>query len=324
MADALFDSTTLAFDVAGEPFEAKGRAVRFDGFQKVYGDAEELKADKETAGGTPSPAPEDEEQRLPTVGVGEKVAKVGHDLSEKQTKPPGRYSEGTLVKALERLGIGRPSTYATIVKTIKDREYVGITKGKIQPTRKGETVVDFLSSRYGWIVDYDFTRSLEERLDEVEEKGADWKAVVSDLKKRSETQEAAREGGEGPVEPPDNVPSGKQIHYVKALSVKYGVHLPEEFLTDKRGLSKWIKDVLNSAPMAEPATRSAAPLSVKQMAVIERNAPEDVKAKVRCGDFGAGRAFLEEFFTRAKAKGYPGKRKGPRGKGRSGGPKARQ
>lgn len=122
MADALFDSTTILFDVNGETFKSKGRVVKFEGFQKLYSDAEEIKADKETVGEMTPPPPEDQEQLLPKVHHGENVPKIGQDL-EKQTRSPGRYSEGTLVKALERLGIGRPSTYVSIVKTIKDREY---------------------------------------------------------------------------------------------------------------------------------------------------------------------------------------------------------
>jgi len=322
MADALFDSTTLAFDVAGEPFKAKGRVVKFEGFLKLYSDAEEIKADKETAGGAAPSAPEDEEQRLPKVAKGEDVPKVGHDLEEKQTKPPGRYSEGTLVKTLERLGIGRPSTYASIVRTIKDREYVEIAKGKIQSTPKGEAIVDFLSRCYGWIVDYDMTRNMEEKLDEVEEKGTDWKTFARDLKERTVSLAAEEEikgAGGGAAE---GQPSEKQVKFAKTLSERHSIALPENLLSDRHGLSKWIDGVLKSAPKEEPGSRPTAPLSEKQMAVVERNATEDVKTKVKNGDIAAGRAFLDEFFGGFK-KGAADKGK-PSAKGKRGGGKPRK
>jgi DNA topoisomerase-1 len=155
MAAAVFDATTMDFDVAGEKFRSKGRVLKFDGFLAIY---QELQASEE----------EEEIQRLPPVSEGELVPKRGEELAEKMTKPPGRYTEGALVKALERLGIGRPSTYATIMQVIKARGYVRIEKGKLVPEPAGETIIDYLTKKHPWITELDLTRRMEVYLDKVE------------------------------------------------------------------------------------------------------------------------------------------------------------
>ena len=163
MAAAVYDATTMDFDVAGQKFRSKGRVLKFDGFLSIYQEYQE-------------PAEEEDNQRLPAVTVGEMVPKVGDDLAEKMTKPPGRYTEGSLVKALERLGIGRPSTYASIIQVIKSRGYVKVEKGKLVPEPAGETIIDFLTKKHPWITELDLTRKMEEYLDKVEgnEPGASW------------------------------------------------------------------------------------------------------------------------------------------------------
>ena len=124
MAAARYDSTVMIFVVAGERFRAAGRVLLFDGFLQLYAEIDEEKDKK---------GEEDKLQLLPPVIVGEQVPKVKEILEEKKTKPPGRYTFGSLVKELERLEIGRPSTYAAITKNITDRGYVKEEKGKVVP-----------------------------------------------------------------------------------------------------------------------------------------------------------------------------------------------
>jgi Topoisomerase IA len=90
-------------------------------------------------------------------------------LEEKFTKPPARYTEGGLVKKLEELGIGRPSTYATIIKTIKERGYVVKENGSLRPTENAFHLIEYLNNRYNWVIDYSFTKKMEDFLDKVEE-----------------------------------------------------------------------------------------------------------------------------------------------------------
>ncbi|NPB08317.1 MAG: DNA topoisomerase I, partial [Aquificae bacterium] len=100
------------------------------------------------------------------------------DLEERKTQPPQRYTEGSLVKTLEKLGIGRPSTYATIVKTLKERGYVVLKKKSLVPTEIAFKVVDFLMEKYPALMDYGFTAKMEKKLDLVEEGKLSWKEVV--------------------------------------------------------------------------------------------------------------------------------------------------
>lgn len=141
---------------------AKGLEITFDGWTKVY----------------PS---EIKEEKLPKLEEGEmlKLRKVG--LEEKKTQPPPRYTEGTLVKTLEKLGIGRPSTYATIVKTLKDRGYIEVKNKSLIPTEIAFKVVDFLIERFPLLMDYKFTAIMEEKLDLVEEGKLNWKEVVKEF-----------------------------------------------------------------------------------------------------------------------------------------------
>jgi len=138
---------------------AKGLKIMFDGWSKVY----------------PS---EIKEEKLPELSEGELLEPVKTALEEKKTQPPPRYTEGTLIKTLEKLGIGRPSTYATIVKTLKERGYVEVKKKSLIPTEIAFKVVDFLMEKFPMFMDYKFTAIMEEKLDLVEEGKVDWKSVV--------------------------------------------------------------------------------------------------------------------------------------------------
>ncbi|GFO67124.1 hypothetical protein GMLC_07030 [Geomonas limicola] len=241
MAPALYDATTLLFEVAGEKFKANGRVLKFDGFLKVYSDSEE---EKEPRG------EEDPLQALPEVAVGELVPKLGESLDEKKTKPPGRFTFGSLVKELERLEIGRPSTYASITKNITDRGYVREEKGKVVPLPPGETLVDYLREKHPWVIDYDLTRRMEGFLDLVVENKETWQRFCKGVH--------AKMGYAKPVERGEgSSPSEGQLRYARALADKLKLELPESVLKSGREISAWIDAAKNPAK-AEPAQKSAA------------------------------------------------------------------
>jgi len=144
---------------------ATGQVVLFDGFLKVY---EEGRDDTEG----------DDDRRLPQIAQGEPAEKRGVTPEQHFTQPPPRYTEATLVKRMEELGIGRPSTYASIVTTIQDRGYVRKEKNRLIPEDKGRLVTIFLINYFRKYVGYDFTAELEEDLDLVSAGEKDWKAVL--------------------------------------------------------------------------------------------------------------------------------------------------
>jgi DNA topoisomerase I len=228
MAHALYDSTTMLFEVAGEKFKASGRVLKFEGFLKVYAEADEEKEKK---------GDEEKLQLLPLVEVGELVPKTRDNLEEKKTKPPGRFTLGSLVKELERLGIGRPSTYAAITKNIIDRGYVIEEKGKVIPLQPGETLVDFLREKHPWVIDYALTRRMETFLDLIVEKKETWQRFCKGV-----------HGKMGFYNPPAFVagggPSDAQMKYANDLAAKKNITIPEESLKTSKALSMWIEGIV--------------------------------------------------------------------------------
>jgi len=151
---------------------ANGSVVAFDGFLKLY---REDRDDEANGSG------EDGDRRLPAMKEGEAPALTGVTPEQHFTQPPPRYTEASLVKKMEELGIGRPSTYASILKVLQDREYVKLDKRRFVPDDKGRLVIAFLSSFFPRYVEYDFTAQMEETLDDVSGGRIDWKAVLSDF-----------------------------------------------------------------------------------------------------------------------------------------------
>ena len=171
MAAARLERT--AVDIAspdGEvAFRANGQVVLFDGYLKVYDQGRDDRQDGE----------DDDEGRLPQVMQGEAVGKGAITPDQHFTQPPPRYTEATLVKRMEELGIGRPSTYASILTTIVDREYVRKDKNRLFPEDKGRLVTAFLSNFFHRYVEYDFTADLESELDDVSAGDRDYKDVLA-------------------------------------------------------------------------------------------------------------------------------------------------
>src|SRR5262244_504970 len=148
---------------------ATGTVVKFDGFLTLYQEGEDdIVADEEG-------------RRLPEMSAGESLAKRKIDASQHFTEPPPRYSEASLVKRMEELGIGRPSTYASILQVLKDRGYVRIDKRRLVPEDKGRVLTAFLESFFARYVEYDFTAGLEEQLDRISNNELNWKDVLRDF-----------------------------------------------------------------------------------------------------------------------------------------------
>ena len=169
MESARLERTTVDIGSKDEQVQlrATGQVLLFDGFLKVY---EEGRDDSVV---------DDDDKRLPQISQDEKADKRSVTPEQHFTQPPPRYTEATLVKKMEELGIGRPSTYASIVTTIQDREYVRKDKNRLIPEDKGRLVIAFLQNYFRRYVGYDFTAGLEDELDHVSAGDADYKAVLA-------------------------------------------------------------------------------------------------------------------------------------------------
>ena len=185
MANALFDTVSIDTECAGHIFRASHQSMRFPGFIAVY---EEGRDDEGETVGSP----------LPDLQEGEQANASKIEKEQHFTQPPARYTEATLVKAMEEKGVGRPSTYATIVSTIQDREYVIKQDKRLAPTALGEVVNQLMMERFNDIIDVEFTAGMENQLDAVEEGARNYQDVLSEFyggfQKELEDAEAALEG----------------------------------------------------------------------------------------------------------------------------------
>ncbi len=176
MASAEIERTTVEIlaDNKGEKagLRAVGSVIRFDGFIAAYTDTKE---DGEQGDDSEDGA------RLPQINQAEALAKQKIDAAQHFTEPPPRYSEASLIKKMEELGIGRPSTYAATLATLRDRDYVTIDKRKLMPQTKGRLVTSFLENFFTKYVEYDFTADLEEKLDKISAGELDWKQVLREF-----------------------------------------------------------------------------------------------------------------------------------------------
>ena len=185
MANAIYDTVSIDTECGGHIFRASHQSTKFPGFIAVY---EEGKDEEGEVMGSP----------LPDLSEGEKT--TSSDIKKEQhfTQPPARFTEATLVKAMEEKGVGRPSTYASIVSTIQDREYVIKKEKRLEPTPLGEVVTNLMMERFNDIIDVEFTANMERKLDDVEEGNRQWKMVLEEFyqgfHKEMEDAEAALEG----------------------------------------------------------------------------------------------------------------------------------
>jgi DNA topoisomerase-1 len=183
MASAIYDTTTVDFDLEGKSgrkylFRATGSIVKFDGFTRLYQEARE-EGDHKTL---------DDLVPLPILEKGERCKLLSLTPAQHFTQPPPRFTEASLVKELERLGIGRPSTYASIISTLVDREYVKLEQKRFEPTPLGETVAHVLVRIFPDIFEVTFTSEMEAELDRIEEGELEWRGVLNDFYKPFQRQ----------------------------------------------------------------------------------------------------------------------------------------
>jgi len=171
MTPAIFDTTTVDFDLGRFLFRATGSVVKFDGYQRLYKESREAEEGKAL----------EEEQGLPVVEKGEHVPVKAITPSQHFTEPPPRYSEASLVKELERLGIGRPSTYASIVSTLVDRRYAQLEQRRFFPTELGEQVERVMVKSFPDVFNVQFTSHMETDLDQIEEGNVNWRIMLKDF-----------------------------------------------------------------------------------------------------------------------------------------------
>ncbi len=168
---AQFDTVNATINAGQYGFRVNGKILVFDGYQRIYGVVSAKEKDDES----------NETAKLPVLEEGMPLKMIDIKSEQKFTKPPARYTESTLIKNMEENGIGRPSTYATILSTLYKRTYI-VKDGKaLMPTDLGIVVTDYLEKYFENIVDTEFTANMEEQLDSIEEKGLDWHEVIKDF-----------------------------------------------------------------------------------------------------------------------------------------------
>ena len=185
MASAVFDTVSIDTECGGHTFRSSHQSMRFPGFIAVY---EEGRDEEDEAVGS----------ALPDLQVGEKAVSTGLKKEQHFTQPPARFTEATLVKAMEEKGVGRPSTYAATISTIQDREYVVKQDKRLAPTSLGEIVTGLMLERFNDIIDVEFTAHMEDQLDAVEAGSRPWKDLIGEFyggfKQELEKAETALEG----------------------------------------------------------------------------------------------------------------------------------
>ena len=185
MANAVYDTVSIDTQCAGHTFRSSHQSIRFAGFLAVY---EEGRDDETEVNGSP----------LPDLQEGDQATCSDMKKEQHFTQPPARYTEATLVKAMEEKGVGRPSTYAATVAVIQDREYVNKVDKRLAPTALGEVVTGLMMDRFQDIIDVEFTANMENRLDDVEAGRQPWKELLADFYKDFHQEmldaEAALEG----------------------------------------------------------------------------------------------------------------------------------
>ena len=193
MTPARYLSTTLVVSAADCRLTAKGRVIEFDGFTKVQ----------------PPAARKGDDAVLPPLAVGDDLEATGFDPKQHFTKPPARYGEASLVRELEKRGIGRPSTYAAIISTIQDRGYVRLENRRMYAEKMGDIVTERLQESFSDLLDYSFTATMEERLDEVAQGALSWTDLLNEFYTdfSGKLALAANDGPDG-MQPNDPTPTG--------------------------------------------------------------------------------------------------------------------
>lgn len=239
MADCQQDTVSVTVSAGDYRFKASGYTVTFDGYTVLYEEASDEKEKKETS--------------LPPLEQGQTLRLRELKSEQKFTQPPPRYTEASLIKALEENGIGRPSTYAPIITTIIDRGYVEREQKKLKPTLLGRTVDSLMLDQFPHIVDIDFSAEMEKNLDKVESGRADWRQTVDDFYQGFDASlQAAEKNMEGKkIKVPDE-PSGEVCELCgKPMVIKsgrYGKFLACSGFPDCRNTKRLVKDTGGICP----------------------------------------------------------------------------
>ena len=193
MTPARYLSTTLVVTAADCRLTAKGRVIEFDGFTRVQ----------------PPAARKGDDAVLPPLAIGDALTVTEFDPKQHFTKPPARYGEASLVRELEKRGIGRPSTYAAIISTIQDRGYVRLENRRFYAEKMGDIVTERLQDSFSDLLDYGFTATMEERLDEVAQGALSWTDLLNEFYTdfSGKLAQAANDGPDG-MQPNDPTPTG--------------------------------------------------------------------------------------------------------------------
>jgi len=212
MTPAEYLSTTLTVEVDGYELRARGRVLKFDGYTRVMKPA----------------GKKDEDQTLPDLAEGTVLQLVTLDPQQHFTKPPARFTEASLVKELEKRGIGRPSTYASIISTIQDRGYVKLENRRFYAEKLGDIVTDRLAESFDDLMDYGFTARMEDNLDEVAEGQRNWKGLLDDFYAhfKQQLERAEAEDGMRPNQPvPTDIDCPKCGRKMQIRTASTGVFL---------------------------------------------------------------------------------------------------
>ncbi|MFN2366599.1 MAG: type I DNA topoisomerase [Desulfurivibrionaceae bacterium] len=262
MTPAIFDQTAITVTAGKYDLKATGSIMRFHGFMKLYVEStDDQAADKSSAS--------DSELNLPDLKEGEKLALKEIEPSQHFTQPPPHYTEATLVKALEENGVGRPSTYASIISTIQDKEYVVLDKRRFHPTDLGKLVNELLVKHFPKIMDVEFTASMEAQLDQVEEGSREWRQLLKDFYGPfKETLEKAR----------------KEMDSVKSATTPTDIPCPE---CDGKMVIRWGRNGEFLACENYPTCKHTQDFRKDadgKIVPIERDAPEESGEKCeKCG-----------------------------------------
>ena len=263
MEQAIFDAVSVDIDAAGYTFRSSGQTVRFDGFMRVYTEGRD----------DPTGEDDDEARTLPDLQEGQVLTLESVDPVQHFTEPPPRFTEASLVKALEELGIGRPSTYAQIMSTLNDRKYVVSERKRLTPTDLGFVICDFLSEVYPKVVDLEFTAEMENELDKIAEGEEPWEpmvrvffAEVTDISERA-AEKAERPSENTDIDCPEcGAETGAKMQKKWG---RYGWFLSCERYPDCKARLKAAKGEdgeTTAAPRAEPEmTEIPCPLCAKPM-----------------------------------------------------------
>ncbi len=296
MESAVLSTVTADFECAGYIFRTSGYTVDFQGYMAVY---EESEDDTHT---TADEVSEQRNIRLPDVKEGQKVELVGTDPAKHFTEPPARYNDASLIKFLEEKGIGRPSTFATIITTIIARNYVKREGKSLVPTPTGELTNKLMEESFPDVVDYAFTARMEQRLDDIEKGGLPmntvlddfWKGFSAELDKANEKME--NEELEVPVEETDII-CDKCGSKMIVKNGRFG----------KFAACPNYPTCRNTKPLTKPREDGAEGESEEKKAVIadfkcEKCGSDMVQRTGRFGTFFACSRYPECSFTKQKAK----------------------